>query len=231
MTLNWDDIVARGVKGVGISEQEALAITSLESEAELEALMDAAETVRRHHKADYVNTCGITNAKSGRCPEKCNFCSQSAHFSTAAPQYTTKESDAIVADAQAAFEGGVREFSIVMAGRQIDTEQDLSTLEDAFRRIREETGMQTCASLGLMKKEERTPMKTRLAVRRSSDLGGDASLQSTVAWRGTAWRGVGCGRTTKADVGASARPTIAIAVGPRILIALSFGPALVGRSR
>jgi biotin synthase len=154
MTLNWDDIIARGVKGIGISEQEALAIAAIETTTDLDALMDASEAVRRHHKADYVNTCGITNAKSGRCPEKCNFCSQSAHFSTAAPEYTTKESDAIVADAEAAFEGGVREFSIVMAGRQIDNERDLSTLENAFRRIREQTGMQTCASLGLMKKED-----------------------------------------------------------------------------
>jgi len=152
--LNWTDIVARGKKGVGISEQEALSIAGLTEESDLQALMEASESVRRHHKSDYVNTCGITNAKSGRCPEKCNFCSQSAFFKTAAPKYTTKESDAIVADAEAAFEGGVREFSIVMAGRQIDTEKDLVTLEDAFRRIREKTGMQTCASLGLMKKED-----------------------------------------------------------------------------
>ncbi len=152
--LDWVDIVARGKKGIGISEQEALAITELCRSDDLQALMDASETIRRHHKSDYVNTCGITNAKSGRCPEKCNFCPQSAHFKTAAPTFTTKESDSIVAEAQAAFEGGVREFSIVMAGRRIDREKDLSTLEDSFRRIREKTGMQTCASLGLMKKED-----------------------------------------------------------------------------
>ena len=152
--LNWPDIIARGKSGVGISEQEALAISELTETPDLQALLDASEAVRRHHKADYVNTCGITNAKSGRCPEKCNFCSQSAFFKTAAPKYTTKEADAIVADAEAAFEGGVREFSIVMSGRKVSNERDLSTLEDAFRRIREKTGMQTCASLGLMKKED-----------------------------------------------------------------------------
>ena len=124
--LDWVDIVERGKKGIGISEQEALFITDLTETEDLQALLDASEAVRRHHKSDYVNTCGITNAKSGRCPEKCNFCPQSAHFDTAAPTFTTKESDSIVAEAQAAFEGGVREFSIVMAGRRIDREQDLS---------------------------------------------------------------------------------------------------------
>jgi biotin synthase len=154
MRLDWEDIIARGRQGIGVSESEALAIAEIEDPQEMGSLMAAAEAIRRHHKADYVNTCGITNAKSGRCPEKCNFCSQSAHFSTAAPTFTTKEADTIVAEAEEAFAGGVREFSIVMAGRQIDSESDLSTLESAFRRIRETTGLQTCASLGLMSKPD-----------------------------------------------------------------------------
>ena len=153
MVLDWEAIVARGKRGIGVSENEALAITELRETEDLQAMMAAAETVRFHHKSNHVNTCGITNAKSGRCPEKCNFCSQSAFFETAAPKYTTKESDVIVEEAKEAFEGGVREFSIVMAGRKISSERDLTTLEDAFTRIREETGMQTCASLGLMSKE------------------------------------------------------------------------------
>jgi biotin synthase len=153
MVLDWEAIVARGKQGVGVSEREALAITELRETDDLQAMMAAAEAVRFHHKSNHVNTCGITNAKSGRCPEKCNFCSQSAFFETAAPKYTTKDADVIVEEAKEAFEGGVREFSIVMAGRQINSERDLATLEDAFTRIREETGMQTCASLGLMSRE------------------------------------------------------------------------------
>ena len=151
--LDWVDIRNRGLRGVGISEAEALEIIALQDETALEALFDAADAVRRHHKGDFVNTCGITNAKSGRCPEKCNFCAQSAFFDTAAPEYTTKSADTIVAEAQAAFDGGVREFSIVMAGRAIDKRADLDTLKDAFSRIRESTGLQTCASLGLMTRD------------------------------------------------------------------------------
>ncbi len=154
MHLDWTDIRARGERGIGISEAEAMAITALDDPDQIDALLDTAEHIRRHHRGDMVNTCGITNAKSGRCPEKCNFCSQSAFFHTEAPQYTTKDPDTIVAEAHQAFEKGVREFSIVMAGRAIDTEKDLSALEIAFSRIREETGLQTCASLGLMKKED-----------------------------------------------------------------------------
>lgn len=152
-SLDWADIRLRAERGVGISEQEAIAICALRDPAELETLFTLAGGVRKEWKGDFVNTCGITNARSGRCPEKCNFCSQSAHFKTAAPTYTTKDADTIVAEAQAAFEGGVREFSIVMSGRAITARGDLDVLKDAFGRIRAETGLQTCASLGLMSKE------------------------------------------------------------------------------
>jgi biotin synthase len=151
--LDWADIQARGQRGEGISEAEALAIGALESAEELTALLACTEAIRLHHKGRFINTCGISNAKSGRCPEKCNFCSQSAHFQTEAPRYSTKSADTLVDEARAAFGQGVREFSVVMAGRAITAEPDLRTLEDAFRRIRAETGLQTCASLGLMSRE------------------------------------------------------------------------------
>ncbi|MCB9781185.1 MAG: biotin synthase BioB [Alphaproteobacteria bacterium] len=159
MGLDWDDIRRRGEDGIGISQDEALAIVALTDPADVDALLTTADAVRLHHKGRYVNTCGISNAKSGRCPEKCNFCSQSAHFSTAAPAYTVKDADTIVDEARAAFDQGVREFSIVMAGKRIDKEPELAVLEQAFQRIRAETGMQTCASLGLMRKEELQRLK------------------------------------------------------------------------
>jgi biotin synthase len=159
MTLDWDSILARGQRGEGISEDEALAVTALTDPAQLERLFATADALRRHFKGNAINTCGITNAKSGRCAEKCNFCSQSAFFKTEAPKYAQKSADTIVAEAEAAFAGGVREFSVVMAGRAIDKEPELQTLEDAFRRIRSQTGLQTCASLGLMSKENLARLK------------------------------------------------------------------------
>ena len=96
LRLDWANIQARGLRGEGISEAEALAIGALESADELAALLGCTEAIRLHHKGRYINTCGISNAKSGRCPEKCNFCSQSAHFQTEAPRYSTKSADVLV---------------------------------------------------------------------------------------------------------------------------------------
>jgi len=157
--LDWEDIELRARQGIGISEEEALAITAITAPDELAAMMRTANAIREAHKGPWVNTCGISNAKSGRCPEKCNFCSQSAFFETAAPKYTVKDADTLVAEARAASAAGVREFSIVMAGRAIDKEAELKVLESAFSRIREQTGLQTCASLGLMTKDNLARLK------------------------------------------------------------------------
>ncbi len=158
-TLDWDDILARGLRAEGITETEAQAITQLQEGPELDRLLHVADALRQAFKGHYVNTCGITNAKSGRCPEKCSFCSQSAHFETEAPTWGLKDTETIAAEARLAADNGVREFSIVASGRGMTNRKELDSLKDTFRRIRQETGLQTCASLGLMSREALAELK------------------------------------------------------------------------
>lgn len=153
MALDWNDIRRRAEAGVGISEAEALEIAALTDPSELASLYATAEAVRREFKGAFVNTCGISNAKSGRCPEACSFCSQSAHYSTDAPKYQLKDVETLRAEARQAWENGVREFSLVASGRAMTRRDELDTIKEAVSAIREDTGMQTCASLGLMGRE------------------------------------------------------------------------------
>jgi biotin synthase len=102
-----------------------------------------------------VALCGITSAKSGQCAEDCGFCSQSSHFQDAeAPVYPLLSADEIVAQATAAERAGAREFSIVTSGTRISSERELAVLEEAVRRIRAETAVEPCASLGLMREQD-----------------------------------------------------------------------------
>lgn len=153
MELNWSDIERRARAGEGVTEAEALAIAELTAPEDLRRLHAAAGAVRVEHKGNFVNTCGISNAKSGRCAEACSFCSQSAHFNTDAPKYQLKSADTMVAEAREAVANGVREFSLVASGRAMTNTAELAVVKEAVGRIREETGMQTCASLGLMDRE------------------------------------------------------------------------------
>jgi biotin synthase len=138
-----------------ISAEEARRLIRHTAGPELEALLDRAGAVRRAVHGDDVSLCGITNAKSGRCAEDCGFCSQSAHFPGAeSPVYPLLSADEIVAQAQAAERAGAREFSIVCSGTRVSRGSELATLEQAVARLRSETGIEPCASLGLMREPE-----------------------------------------------------------------------------
>jgi biotin synthase len=143
-----------------ISADEARRLIRHTSGPELAELLARANAVREAVHGSEVALCGITNAKSGRCPEDCGFCSQSAHFPEAeAPVYPLVGAEEIVAQAKAAERAGAREFSIVTSGTRISRQEELAVLEDAVRRLRDETAVEPCASLGLMREPELARLK------------------------------------------------------------------------
>jgi len=143
-----------------ISAEEARRLIRQSSGPELEALLARARAVREAVHGAEVSLCGITNAKSGRCPEDCGFCAQSAHFEgTGAPEYGMMSAREIADHARIAEAAGAREFSIVTSGTRLAREGELAELEKAVRMIREETTVEPCASLGLMRRPELERLK------------------------------------------------------------------------
>ncbi len=143
MLLDWNSIRERALAGVGINEEEAREIGRLTDSEAVERLLAIADEVKQHHKGNEIYTCGITNAKSGRCPEKCSFCSQSAFYETEAPKYPLKPPDLIAAEARAAEAHGVREFSIVTSGRSLSNATEFESVKQSLKQIRETSGVQT----------------------------------------------------------------------------------------
>src|SRR5512139_993621 len=95
-----------------ISAEEARRLIRHTEGPALAALLARANAVREAVHGSEIALCGITNAKSGRCPEDCGFCSQSAHFPGAeAPVYPLVRADEIAAQASAAERASAREFS------------------------------------------------------------------------------------------------------------------------
>lgn len=131
----------------GITRQEALELLAVQGE-ELEGLIRRADAQRELVFGRQVRLCAISNAKSGACPEQCDFCAQSARFRTAAPSFPMKPARRIADEARRAHEAGAREFSIVTSGRALRREDDVAQVEGALRLIGQETGMERCASLG-----------------------------------------------------------------------------------
>lgn len=114
-------------------------------------MLSVAGVVRASRAPSFFN-CGIINAKSGRCPENCAFCAQSAHHETGAPVYPFVDTDILLCKAAEAAEHGTVRFSIVTSGTMLG-EADVEPLCRAVERIIKETGMSVCGSLGMLTPE------------------------------------------------------------------------------
>ena len=153
-----DNMVDTALKGEPISYEQALQLESLTRE-ELDYLFIGTDRIRDRFKGKDVKICSIVNAKSGRCVEDCSFCAQSSSFQTDSPEYELMDVEEIVAAAKEAEAFGSNEFSIVASGTSLDDRKELDRVIEAIKRIKAETQLETCCSLGLMPLEHLKELK------------------------------------------------------------------------
>ena len=148
---DMDEIVSRIVSsGKGVSENEAEVLSSAAGTDELLAAAEKVTAVMVPRKFD---TCSIINAKSGRCPEDCHWCAQSAHYHTGAAVYPLKPDDEIVQAAKASWSHGIGRFSFVTSGRAL-SDSEVDRICSVASRIRRECGISLCMSSGLLDRQQ-----------------------------------------------------------------------------
>ncbi len=130
----------------------------VEIEDSLLPLFHGANRVRSHFKGNGVKLCAIVNAKSGRCPEDCAFCAQSAHHRTRIEVYPLIHPRQILKEAQEAEAMGARRFSIVTSGKSLQG-KEWDTITQSLSLLKEETGLTLCASLGIITPKEAHQLK------------------------------------------------------------------------
>ena len=123
-------------KTVGISSAEALELF-IEASNHPWMILAAASEIREHFKGKEIILCGITNAKSGRCPEDCKFCAQSSHYQTAAPSYPLKTAKQIITEAGEAAKDGAEFFGIVTSGKRLNAKKEWAEIFKAIKGVRE----------------------------------------------------------------------------------------------
>ena len=153
-----DTMVEKALEGQSISNDQALQLESFTNE-ELDYLFIGTDRIRDKFKGEDVKICSIVNAKSGRCVEDCSFCAQSSSFQTDAPETELMSVEEMVAAAKEAEAFGANEFSIVASGTRMDDRQELDKVIAAVRRIKAETKLETCCSLGLMELDDLKELK------------------------------------------------------------------------
>lgn len=117
---------------------------------DLDALCQAADTVRAINCGGTFDLCTIINGKSGRCAENCRFCAQSAHYNTQVDNYALLPKQELIDGARYNAERGVLRYSIVTAGRTL-AQETLDDLCAAFEEISASgIPISLCGSNGLL---------------------------------------------------------------------------------
>ena len=158
MRLRIGNISDRIINGGQINGEEAL-ILSEASGGDLFFLFAEANRIREHFLGKKVFLCSIINAKSGRCPENCAFCSQSAHHKTETPVFPLLDEERMVACAGEAEANGSTCYGIITSGTGIKRGDELDRICRAVQRIRRETRISPSCSLGIIDKEIATALK------------------------------------------------------------------------
>lgn len=147
--VELDRLRVKILGGETLSESEAYSLSAMPRRAlhAVAAEVTAAMSPRRF------DSCSIVNARSGRCSENCKWCAQSAHYATGCHTYSIVSEDECLALARHNAACGIRRFSFVASGRAVRG-QALCDMAALAAKVKADTGIYTCASMGLLTREE-----------------------------------------------------------------------------
>ena len=120
---------------------------------DLKELCEGADKIRAARIGDKVDLCSIINGRSGRCPEDCKYCAQSAHNHTNCEVYDFLPEEDIIKACKMNESEGVDRFSIVTAGKAL-TGPEFEKAIHAFETMHRECKIDLCASMGFLDEEQ-----------------------------------------------------------------------------
>ncbi|MEW6409195.1 MAG: biotin synthase BioB [Nitrospirota bacterium] len=154
MTKAIDEITQKVINGMEVCREDISLISGVDEYTELVYLFASANRIRSIFRDDIIDICSIINARSGNCGEDCGFCAQSAHHHAKIETYPLVSVERILKIAECARDNGANRFCIVTSGRKVKKGAELETICNAIYRIKNEIGLSTCATLGMLGRDE-----------------------------------------------------------------------------
>ena len=144
------DLAQEIIEGRRITREDDL---SFFLNCDLKELCEGADRLRAYFIGDKVDLCSIINGRSGRCPEDCKYCAQSAHNHTNCEIYDFLPEEKIVEACKLNDSEGVDRFSIVTSGRAL-TGEEFEKAIHAYKTMHQECSIDLCASMGFLNEEQ-----------------------------------------------------------------------------
>lgn len=140
-----------------ITKEEALELTKLKG-SDLVELFSVANEIREKFCGNKIETCTITNAKSGKCSEDCKFCAQSEKYNTHIKTYPLKDLKTLEDECRLAVSHKSDRFAIVTSGKGIKKgTQDYEVIKNFAKNMSKD--IEICCSIGLLDEDELKTLK------------------------------------------------------------------------
>lgn len=158
--INIEELKKKVIEGYQVSYDEGVELYKTPNKTEL---YQAADEIREHFCGNRIDLCSITNAKSGKCPQDCKWCSQSRHYNTNIEEYEIVDRKEAVNQAIENAAKGVSRHSLVTSGRRVYN-KTLDSLIPIYKEIKEKTDLSLCASMGLIDEGQLRRLKEEVGI-------------------------------------------------------------------
>ncbi|MDX1977797.1 MAG: biotin synthase BioB [Pseudanabaenaceae cyanobacterium bins.68] len=119
----------------------------------LDLVFQAQGIHRQHHQGGSVQLCTLANIKSGRCPEDCKYCAQSARYQADLESYPLVSVAEVLEQAQQAKANGSTRLCMGAAWRQAPQGQEFDRVLEMVREVKA-LGMEACVTLGMLNPDQ-----------------------------------------------------------------------------
>ncbi|MCP4945027.1 MAG: biotin synthase BioB [Planctomycetaceae bacterium] len=153
----YQEMADQVLSGEPLTREQAISILAA-PDVDVLSILSAGFRIRHQHFGKSVQLYFLMSAKSGLCPEDCHYCSQSKVSEAPVPKYNILKRDDLMEAARLASERGAKTYCLVISARG-PNERELNAVEQIVPEIKDKYGLDICACLGLLSKEQADRLK------------------------------------------------------------------------
>lgn len=132
-------------------------IQALYQQPLMDLLFQAQQVHRKHFTANTVQVSTLLSIKTGKCPEDCKYCSQSAHYDSKLEAEKRIAVDKVIQEAKQALASGSSRFCMGAAWRN-PHERDMPYVLEMVQEVKA-LGLETCMTLGMLNASQAERLK------------------------------------------------------------------------